>query len=360
MKPLPNKKISFLILLVFLLPACDRSTEPVAKPPLRFVKTEKVTTPGTNTWREFPGVVEAAQKADLGFRVAGKLNKMLVKEGDIVTSNQLLAQLNTTDFDIQLKSRQAEFDQADADFKRGKNLVEKGLISRSDFDKLKAQDESAKAGLAAAKQNLEYASLRAPFSGRIAKRHVDNFEEVSAKQTVYTLQDLSSMSIKINIPESVMILVRKGANPEVYATFDKIPDRQFPLSLKEVSTQANESTNTYEVTLSMPVIEGFNVLPGMSVTVRGKPENGNVAESNVIHVPAQAVLEDAEGRYVYVVKVVDSNKGQVEKRMVTTGKLSNLGLAISSGLNTGELIVTAGMSKMHSGLEVRLQSESAN
>lgn len=352
-------KISFLTVMLFLLLSCKKASEPVEKPQLRMVRTLKIETPGENFWREFPGVVEAAQKADLGFRIAGKLEKMFVKEGDVVKRGQLLAQLDATDYNIQLKSRQAEYDQVHADFERGESLVEKRLISRSDYDKMKAQDEAAKASLAAAKQNLEYTSLLAPFSGRIAKRYVENFEDVSAKQPVYALQDLSSMTIKVSIPESVMIRVRKGAKPEVNAIFDQIPRQQFPLSLKEVSTQADENTNTYEITFTMPAISDFNILPGMSVTVRGKPEHEGIKDS-VIYVPAHTVLEDSEGRFVYVVKGEDDNHGIVEKRMVKTGKLSNLGLAITSGLKIGDEVVTAGMSKMRSGLEVKLQPENTN
>jgi len=361
MKILQPLKILFFTFALFQLISCEHSTGPVeTQKTLRLVRTLTVTMPSQNFWREFPGVVDAAQKAELGFRITGKLKKLLANEGDLVKKNQLLAQLDATDQNIQLKSRQAEYNQAHGDFDRGRTLIKKNLISRSDFNKLQAQNATAKANLETAKQNLEYTFLRAPFNGRIAKRYIENYEEVSAMQVVYALQDLSSMTIKVDVPESVMILVREGGKPEVNAIFDAIPDQQFPLSLKEVSSQADKDTNTFEVTFSMPAIEGYNVLPGMSVTVRGQRDPDRAVDNGNVFVPAHAVLGDREGRFVYLVAVSGDAKGIVERRAVETGDLSNLGIEIISGLTVGDKVITAGMSKMSSGLEVRLAREIEN
>lgn len=346
--------------LSLVLVACEKEPDSTEPPPPRMVRTLEISEPGDNFWREFPGEVDAAQKAELSFRVSGNLKKMPAKEGDSVKKGQLLAQLDDTDYKIQLKSRQAEYDQAASDFKRAQKLVKDGLLSQADYDKVKAAAESARSNLDAAKKNLEYTSLRAPFAGRVARRYVQNFEEVSAKQPVFLLQDLSSMTIKVDIPESLMIRVKHGAQPDVNAIFEEIPEKEFPLSIKEVASEPDENTNTYEVTLSMERVDGFNILPGMSVTVRGKPPKDSKAVENHITVPAHAVLEDAEGRYVYIVSNTTDGKGTVEKRLVQTGELTSQGLAITTGLEVGDRVVTAGMSKMHSGLEVRLQSGKAN
>jgi RND family efflux transporter MFP subunit len=343
-------------MLVFLA-ACDRDPDTTEPVPPRLVRTLHVTALGSNTWHEFPGVVEAARKADLSFRVSGELKKISGKEGDLVEKGQLLAQLDDTDYRIQFDSRKAEFDKADNDFKRAGKLVEKGAISSADFDSLKAQRESAKAGLASAMQNLAYTKLKAPFPGRIAIRHVENYEEVQAKQIIVTLQDPSWIMIRIDVPESVMIRVRESSNPEVYAVFNQIPDQRFPLTFKEVSTQSDEQTKTFAVNFVMPAVEGFNILPGMSVTVHAKPEYPNAGGQKVIHVPAHAVLEDTQGRFVYVVKSTGDGMGEVEKRLVVVGELSTLGLAVTSGLEVGDEVISAGMSKMVPGLVVRLPPE---
>ncbi len=339
--------------------ACEQASSPTpSETQPRLVRTLVVTPTNGSIWREFPGVVDAAKKADLGFRVAGRLVTLAVREGDSVKSGDVLAQLDETDFRIQLASREAEYTSAHADYLRGRELVKTGVISRSDYNKLQAQNATAKANLEAARQNLEYTRLRAPFDGRIAVRHVDSFEELNAKQTVYTLQDTSSLLVKINLPESLMIRVREGARPEVYASFNELPDQRFPLRFKEVATRADENTNTFVVTFAMQEHGDYNILPGMSATVRGKPPTKRMSASSVLHVPAHAVLEDDVGRFLYSVESVSDGRGVVQRRAVETGNLSALGLEVTSGLEVGDRIVTAGMSKMRAGLEVRLATAS--
>jgi RND family efflux transporter MFP subunit len=351
--PLPILLIAALSLLM----ACERPQD-TAEPPLpRLVRTLSVTAQGDNTWHEFPGQVEAARKADLSFRVAGELKKLLVKEGDLVKQRQLLALLDDTDFRIQLDRSQAQYDKTESDFQRAEKLFDRRAISNADYDSLKAQWESARASLAAARQNVAYTKLKAPFAGRIAVRHVENYEEVQAKQAIVTLQDPKTIMIRIDVPESVMIRVRESSEPEVYAVFRQIPDRKFPLTLKEVSTQSDEQTKTFSVNFIMPAVEGFNLLPGMSVTVHARPESPAVDGQKVIHVPAHAVLEDESGRFVYLAKSKGEGRGVVEKRLVSVGEMSTLGLAVINGLAEGDKVVTAGMSKMVPGLEVRLPLE---
>ncbi len=353
-------KVTGISVLSFMLTACDSQQENAAiAPPLRLVKVRMIAEPSQFQFKEFPGVVDAVQKAELAFRVSGKLEKLQVKEGDIVSQDQVLARLDDKDYRIQLNSREAEYKQVHADYLRARKLVDSGAISRSDFNKLQAQNSTALANLASAKQTLGYTSLKAPFAGRIAKRYVENFEDVSAMQAVYLLQDTSSLTIKVNLPSSLMIKIRKEAQSEINAFFDTIPGQKFPLKPLEISTQADEATNTYQVTLGMEAVDGYNILPGMSVTVRGRRDLDNETDINSFYLPAQSVLSDDEGRYVYLAVPSGEGLATVERRKVETGKLSERGLEVLSGVNTGESLIIAGMSKMYPGLEVRLSKESS-
>ena len=270
-----------------------------------------------------------------------------------------MAQLDQTDLRIQVNSAKAEFERARADFTRAEGLVDQGHVSRSEFDKLRAQLTAARSNLETAQQNLAYTGLRAPFSGQIARRHVDNFEEVGASQPIYTLHDLSAFSVKIAVPESVMIRIRRDRKRRVFARFDAISGKEFPLQLKEVATQADSETQTFEVTLTLPAVADHNILPGMSVTVRGE----RVVTERDAHgppiVPAHAVLDDGQQRYVWILAEQDRTTGVVRRRNVTVGRLADEGLEITAGLNPGTRIVAAGMSKMRDGLRVRLNTGEA-
>jgi RND family efflux transporter MFP subunit len=340
-----------------LLVACSEAPQQQQEAPPRLVKTQLVSAKSGNDWREFPGTVEAAQTADLGFRVSGKLAAISVREGDNVKLGQLLAKLDDTDYQIQLRTRQADFDKAAADFKRAQSLLSQKLIAKSDFDKLEAQHASSLAALTAAIQNVEYTNLKAPFAGSIARRHVDNFEDVSAVQTIFTLQDMSSIHIKVNIPETLMILINTNDKPNVFAMFDSIPNQQFPLTLQEVATQADPGSKTFAVTFNMPSVKSFNILPGMSVTVRGSQPLQADAQALGVIVAAQAVIETNEGRFAFVVEDIQKQQGKVVRKRVTTGHITERGLEVLTGLEPGERLIIAGMSKMSEGMTVRLSEE---
>ncbi len=349
----------FVGIIALLTVGCSQqSAEQNEEPTLRLVRTITIGDRFENAFNELPGVVAANREAQLSFRISGQVEQLLVREGDVVNEGQLLAALDDADINIQLKSNQAAYNKALADFNRGKALVGNGTISQSDYNQLESNLAAAEASLESTKQNLLYAKLEAPFSGVVAKRDIENFEEVQAKQTVFILQDVSTIDIKIDIPESIMILTSEDSAPEVVAIFDAIPDQTFPLTFKEIATQADNETNTYEVTMSMPRVEGFNILPGMSVTARATRnavQNEQIAST--VYVPAHAVLEDGIGRYAFVAVSEGDGKATVQRKDVVTGSLTSVGLEIVSGLEKGEKLVVAGMSRMFDGLQVKVESE---
>jgi len=345
-------------LLISIL-ACDNQKKlPDQKQIIRPVKTVEVVVSNKRTEREFPGVVDAAKKAELSFQVSGKLIKILFEEGEIVQEGQVIAQLDDTDYKIEFNGYKADFEGAKADFDRASQLVDQGHISRTDFDKLKSGYRVAQTQLESAQQNLNYTQLKAPFTGHIAKHHLENFEEVNPRTTVITLQKISSLLVRINISESVMIKVKRlGQNRIQYATFDKIEGKKFPLIYKEVATLPDEESQTFEVIFSMETPENHTVLPGMTVRVFiSTPENQH--QKDKVYLPAHAVLEDNTGRYVYIAKA-DENSSQatIYRSTVTTGQLKQQGIEILTGVNIGDHVVTAGMSKLTEGLRVKLMDE---
>jgi len=349
----------FVVSMLLLITACDEKKNTQTEEPLRPVRTIIASASDGITGRDFPGVVIAENRADLSFRVAGKLKQLFIKEGDQVTKGQVIARLDQTDFKIELEDKEANYEKAKANFTRSAKLIEPGHISQREFDQIKASYSTADAQLKAARQNLIYTELKIPFDGSITKIHVDNLEEVLAKGKVATLQDLTSMEIEIDVPESLMIRAKRGEGTRnIQASFDAIKDKKFPLVFREVSAQADERTHAYKVRLSLPVIENYTILPGMTATVAVDNVKTNDArqDGNDIIIPSHAVLEDSRGRFVYVAEPesVSSMIGVISRRDVTTSRLTNSGLIVTSGLEQDDLVVVAGMSKMQQGLRVKL------
>lgn len=351
-------KAVFATLLLSSLMACGEkevaTVEEIAV--LKPVRTMTVNL-GSTTTKSFAGVVEANKTAELGFRVSGELKVVNTKEGDFVQKGQILAVLDQTDFNIKLKAAQADFDRSASDFKRAKSLIKQGAISTADYEKLKAQQSNARAQLESAQQNLKYTELKAPFSGVVAKQLLSNFEKISSSVTFAVIQDLSSFEVQINLPESVMIKIKREEEAQpVYAVFDGNQENQYPLTFKEVSTRADEKTQTYAVKFVMAAPKDINLLPGMSARVFAEHKSDG-KELKEVYVPAHAVLEDGQGRFVYLANETTENKAEVQRRAVVVGELNENGLQVLQGLDVGDKVITAGMSKMTEGLTVRIMVE---
>jgi RND family efflux transporter MFP subunit len=343
------------------LVACGGGEQVAPEPTSRPVKVFLVEGGEVDAVRSFPGKVNASQRAELAFRVSGKLQELLVKEGDLVEEGQVLARLDPADYKLVLEDRQARFDNSDRNYKRAQELVADGNISRLDFDRMEAEYRSATAALSQARKDLEYTVLAAPFRGRIAERDVENFEEVLAKQTVMWLQNIDQLDIVINLPESVVRSVRGGASrsvgdqgqpdPAVRATarFEGRGDQTFELVPKEISTKADTQTQTFRATFTMAAPTTFTVLPGMTATVL-LDLTELVSQESVKWVPARAVQADSglEPR----VWLLDPASMTVSSREVSIGRMSGSMIEITDGLEGGEEIAAVGAPYLAEGMRV--------
>ena len=347
--------------LIAFLVGCSKNEEPVQAETARPVKTVVVEVPDIGGVRRFPGRIDALNKAEVAFRVPGTIAELPVKEGDPVEEGQLLVALDPTDFEIAVKDAQASFDRAENDFKRAQELVEKDFISRTDFDAKEAQFKSAQAALEQAKQDLSYTRLTASFPATVAKRYVQRFEEVQAKQPVLALQDSTQLEVRIDVPENIMLSIRPpgSGQPEagrvpVTASFDNRPGREFDLTLREVATRADPKTQTFEVSFTMPAPKDFLVLPGMTATVTADLSKVATADT-VFYLPAAAVTaDDSLQPFVWV---VDETEMTVHKTPVEVGRLTGRSIAVKGGLTPGSRVVTAGVGYLAEGMPVRLLPE---
>jgi RND family efflux transporter MFP subunit len=351
-----------LCLGLFGLAGCG-GPEPEPPPPAsRPVRIFVVEGSSAEAVRSFPGRVDATQRAELAFRVGGQLKQVLIKEGDLVEAGQVLARLDPTDFEIVLADRQATFDNARRNFERGKELIVDGNISRLDYDRMEANYRTAEAALTAARQDLEYTVLTAPFRGRIARRAVENFEEVLPRQTVIWLQNIDELDVVIDLPESVVRSIRGPASRQAsmregeaadtiraYAMFEGQRDKQYPLQPKELATKADEQTQTFRTTFTMAAPDEFPLLPGMTADVV-LDLTAAVDKEAVKWVPARAVQADAELKPR--VWVLDPETMTVSSKAVEVGRMSGRSIQVTSGLDGGEEIVAVGAAYLAEGMRV--------
>lgn len=354
-----------LCLCVLVLSACGRQEEAPVEVGARPVKLFRVEGSLGEEIRRFPASIDASQRAELTFRVSGRLASLPIREGDVVDEGELVASLDPTDYQLALDDRQAVFDNTQRNFERAKELVEDGNISRLDYDRMEADFRSATAALEQARTNLSYTELRAPFAGRIARRDVENFEDVRAKQVIAFLQDLNELEVIIGLPESLVRSIRGGppddiddlntdaagaGEVEALVSFDDEGGIRYPLMVSEIATRADPDTGTYRVVFHMPQPEEFTVLPGMTAEVEVDLSDRLIANS-ATWIPARAVQANAE--LSPRVWVLDPDSMKVQPRAVETGRVSGALIEVLSGLRGGEEVVTAGAAYLSDGLEVR-------
>jgi RND family efflux transporter MFP subunit len=361
-RPLMRRVLALIPLV--LLAACgaddapEQATADVARP-VRLFTVERVS---GERLRRFPARVQASRQAELAFRVGGQIEEILVLEGDLVSEGQLIARLDDSDLATVVADREATYDNAERNFRRGKELLATGTISQLEYDQMEANFRSAEAALEQARNNLQYTELRAPFAGLLAERRIEKFEEVQPRQGVFFLQNVRELEVVIDLPESVIRAIRgnetlddqdvregRANDVRAWATFDDHPEAELPLRITEIATRADSATRTYRVTFAMSAPQTFTVLPGMSAEV-SVDFSMLIAGGPSVWVPATAVHAD-EGLAPRV-WVFDRQSRSVSPRPVEVGRVADDRIEILDGLEGGEGIVAVGAAYLAPGMEV--------
>ncbi|MGO1120402.1 efflux RND transporter periplasmic adaptor subunit [Rhodovibrionaceae bacterium A322] len=350
----------FLASAAVLLAACSDEVEETQAEVSRPVKTQLIGESEGQNLRRFPARIESSQRADLSFRVPGKVQEILVGEGERVEAGDVISRLDPSEYQLVVDDRRAQYEQAKADFERGEELLKRGVTTRQVFEDRKADFKSKEAALKLAEKNLGFTELKAPFGGEIARRFVENFEDVQAKQPVLSMRDLKSLEVKFDVPERIMIqlaIAEDAADipePDVIATFAAEPEREFPLEFRESAAFADPDTQTFEVTYTLIAPEDLMVLPGMTATA-AVDFSDLISEVSGLFIPVEAVT--AANDLSAKVWVVDESSMTIGTRPVEVGEMRGNLIEVTSGLEKGERVVTAGVPFLTEGMAVTLMPD---
>lgn len=297
-----------------------------------------------------PATVEASYTTAMTFQVSGQLKDLPVKEGDEVTSGQVLAQLGQRAFINAVNSAQAEFTRADNEYKRAKQLLKTNAISQSTVDARLAQRDAARAELDSAEKDLDDSVLKAPFSGVIAKIDVDAFETVGPQQPILILQSSTAVEALVQVPASIVIASQQVVPQEISLELDAAPGVLMPATLVEAAAVADPGTQTFAVRFQFEPPDEFLVLPGMTGTLRGLlPVNGRPEVSDLI-IPISAVISQGDETFTWV---VDTASMVVSRRPIEVDVGVGEMLRVTHGVSPGETVVSAGGHYLHDGATVR-------
>jgi RND family efflux transporter MFP subunit len=407
----------FPILSLSLLWGCEEKK--VRREIIRPVRAMRIGDAKELERRPRPGRAKATQEVNLSFRVSGPLVSLPVNVGDEVKKGQVLARIDPNDFEVRLRNAEGQLARARAEFQALKagarpeelrqlraavrkaeaafriaslehkrflkaletNAVSKNVVDQKREAKNQADEElrrakeelqigqkgarkediaakraeimSLRANVQTAKDDLRYSSLRAPFDGKVAAKFVENFQDVRAKQPVVRLVDNSEIEFVVDIPENLIGLAKYVTT--AWVRFDAFPKHEIPAKIKEVGTEANQTTRTYPVTLIMTPPEGVEILPGMAGVAWGDVKLPENLERQGYVIPISSVFSKDGKSFVWIID--EKEKKASKKEIKVLGDLSSQGIRVA-GLKAGVCIATAGVNLLREGQKVRLQKYS--
>jgi RND family efflux transporter MFP subunit len=357
--------IGATLLSVVVLSGCGDSDAPEEAEIIRPVRVVEISDASSLAQRWFPGRAKATREVTLAFSVSGTLVSRRVDVGDETEAGDVIAHLDPAPFQREVERLSAERNKAKAKLKnasaqarRQQKLFEDGWVAEARLDTFVAEEQSAKADVGAvtaalerAKLDLGYTNLDAPFAGRIVATYAENFEEVNAKQPIVRLLDTSRIEMIVDIPENLISFAPHLQNVSV--SYDPFPDLEIPAQVKEIGTEANETTRTYPVTLIMDQPQNARILPGMAGKATGQAVLPGDAPAAQITIPVSAIFTPSDGDTDFV-WVVDREIMTVSRRAVVLGTPTAQGLVVSEGLSSGDLVVSAGVHSLKEGQKVKL------
>ncbi len=352
-------RTSLLAVVALLALGCKEETAP-QKTVVRPIKMLTVGSESAAGKLEFPGRIRAADEARLSFEVDGKVEKIHVSEGERVKKGAALAEIDNRDYAARFDEVSAEKKEAQARYDRAKELFANDSISQQDLDVDRRSYEVAVARLKTAQKAVEDTILRAPFDGIVAKRYVDNFEQVRAKQDVIFFHAETGLEVQIDVPERLVRAYGSGpaAKPddaEEHATsrfspLVEVEGLKEPLKAEfsEIATAADPVTRTFEIKLGFAAPEGATILPGMTAKV--VLDVGSATKDIPLRVPALAVV--AQPDKSAAVFLVDKKTMTVKRHTVKVGKMAENEINVLEGLKPGDTIALSGLESLQDGMEV--------
>ncbi len=292
------------------------------------------------------GTARANESIEIRPRISSLVETFLFDEGQEVAAGDMLVRLEDNEIGAGLALAQANLSESRSLYNRSKALADTQAISASNLEELLAQVRVDEASVEAARARLENTVIRAPFPGRVGLRRVSPGRFVDTSTVITTLDDVSRIKLDFSVPETFLTVLSEGMG--ISAESLVYPGRVFAGTVASIDTRVDPVSRAVLVRAIIPNGDG-SLKPGMFMSVDLQQDRGEVVVA-----PEQAIVPERGYQYVFVVA-----DGVAEKRRVELGRRTPGFVAIESGLEAGESIITEGTHRVRDGSAVDVPDQAA-
>jgi len=300
------------------------------------------------------GTMEAVHGVVVSADLPGTVAKINFDSGKAVHQGDILVELDTRQERAQLAALEAQRDLAKINYGRNEQLVKEGVISRSEYDTTSAQQKQTEANVGEIRATIERKIIRAPFTGVLGIRKINLGQYLSAGSAIVQLQSLNPIYVDFGLPQQSLTQVHVGRSLRV--TSDDLPGKAFTGRVTALDSVVDQTTRNVQVQATLPNPEG-KLHPGMFVQVAVvQGEN-----RSVISLPASAISYAPYGDSVFVITDLQDKQGKtyrgVKQQFVKLEGSRGDQVAVISGLNPGDEVVTSGVFKLRNGAAVQVNNK---
>lgn len=300
------------------------------------------------------GTMEAVHGVTVSADLPGTVAKINFESGKSVKAGDVLVELDTRQERAQLASLQAQHELSDLNYDRAKNLANAGVVSRQDYDRANADQRQTEANVSEIKATIDRKIIRAPFSGILGLRKVNLGQYLAAGAAIVSLQSLDPIYVDFGVPQEAALKVQVGR--QLVVTSDDVPGREFHGQVTALDSLVDQTTRNIQIQATLRNLGG-KLRPGMFVQV----DATSGAPGKFITLPSSSINYAPYGDSVFIITDLKDPKGQtyrgVRQQFVKVGSSRGDQVAILSGVNPGEEVVTSGVFKLRNGAAVQVNNK---
>ena len=299
------------------------------------------------------GTAAAIQGVTVSADLPGTIDKIQFESGQWVQKGDILVELDTRQERAQLANIEAQRDLARINFNRAQELVKAGVISHSEYDNATAQQKATEAQVGDVQAAIARKTIRAPFSGLVGIRQVSLGQYLAAGQAIVALQSVDPIYVNFGVPQQDTSVMTPGH--VVRVTNGELPGMAFSGRITALDSVVNEQTRNIQVQVTLANKEN-KLRPGMFVQVElplGQPRQ-------VVPLPASAINYAPYGDSVFIVTEMKDAKGNtyrgVRQQVVKVEGSRGDQVAVISGINPGDEVVSSGVFRLRNGASVQVNN----